>query len=184
MYPDHAALLQERLEESLKQVEDRAVAGFPKAERQWRNHVARQRKRQAQLKELPSSSPPVPPNTDGTSMSIAGGPRDVRPSGTGGDAKEPEKHYRLTDEMKAIIGKLVLITEETCKLENEKNEYEGSALRVREEGLKKVLCQEIANRFPEGWMSAGQMSRNSEYLSIVMGYIGCSHESHSQRDKV
>jgi len=64
--------------------------------------------------------------------------------------------------MKAIIWDLVLLSNEACRLENEKNGYEGSTLQVSEQGLRKVLYQKIVSAFPTGWMSSGQISRDGE----------------------
>ena len=42
------------------------------------------------------------------------------PTPTQGQANRPAKRYRLTDAMKAIIWELVVISNECCRLENEK----------------------------------------------------------------
>ena len=42
------------------------------------------------------------------------------PTPTQGQANPPAKRYRLTDAMKAIIWELVVISNECCRLENEK----------------------------------------------------------------
>jgi hypothetical protein len=40
--------------------------------------------------------------------------------GAGRDAHAPNKRYRLTDQMKAIIWELVVLSNESCRIENEK----------------------------------------------------------------
>ncbi|KIK63959.1 hypothetical protein GYMLUDRAFT_241187 [Collybiopsis luxurians FD-317 M1] len=76
------------------------------------------------------------------------------------DAQPPPKKYRLTENMKAIVWELVLLSNECCRLENEKNTLEGSVMQVSEQGLRKVLYQKIVSAFPLGWMSSGQISRD------------------------
>ncbi|PPQ86424.1 hypothetical protein CVT24_009992, partial [Panaeolus cyanescens] len=72
----------------------------------------------------------------------------------------PSKRYRMTDKMKQIVWELVLLSNECCRLENEKNNLEGSVIQISDQGLRKVLYQKIVAAFPEGWMSSGQISRD------------------------
>ncbi|KAJ7885063.1 hypothetical protein B0H14DRAFT_2699543 [Mycena olivaceomarginata] len=72
----------------------------------------------------------------------------------------PLKKYRMTEPMKQTVWQLVLLSNEICRLENEKNSLEGSVLQVSEQGLRKVLYQRIVAAFPDGWMSSGQISRD------------------------
>lgn len=90
----------------------------------------------------------------------------------------PAKKFRMTDSMKNIVWELVLLSNECCRLENEKklvllsmlilsllttkcnSTLEGSVLQVSEQGLRKVLYQKIVAAFPDGWMSSGQISRD------------------------
>ncbi|KAJ7859679.1 hypothetical protein B0H14DRAFT_2746353 [Mycena olivaceomarginata] len=67
----------------------------------------------------------------------------------------PLKKYRMTEAMKQTVWQLVLLSNEICRLENEKN-----VLQVSEQGLRKVLYQRIVAAFPDGWMSSGQISRD------------------------
>jgi len=46
--------------------------------------------------------------------------KDGNPAPTPGQAHPPAKRYRLTDAMKAIIWELVVLSNECCRLENEK----------------------------------------------------------------
>ncbi|KZT00606.1 uncharacterized protein LAESUDRAFT_732100 [Laetiporus sulphureus 93-53] len=81
------------------------------------------------------------------------------PGGRGKDSHAPGKKYRLTDTMKAIIWQLVCLSNECCRIENEKNALEGSNQVVSDQGVRKTLYQRIVNAFPEGWLSSGQISR-------------------------
>ncbi|KAG6862984.1 hypothetical protein C0993_000646 [Termitomyces sp. T159_Od127] len=75
-------------------------------------------------------------------------------------SQPPGKKYRLTESMKAIVWQLVLLSNESCRLENEKNTLEGSVIQVSEQGSRKALYQKIVAAFPEGWLSSGQISRD------------------------
>jgi len=66
----------------------------------------------------------------------------------------------MTDRMKSIVWQLVSLSNECCRLENEKNTLEGSNNQVSEQGLRKGLYQRIVAAFPDGWMSSGQISRD------------------------
>jgi len=105
---------------------------------------------------------------------------DGHPPGTqagsgegGGEGKEgkehgqhpPAKRYRMTDHMKAIVWELVLLSNECCRLENEKkwvvfffslcvsrvddfpllfsSTLEGSVIQLSDQGLRKVLYQKV-----------------------------------------
>ncbi|PPQ79331.1 hypothetical protein CVT25_002561 [Psilocybe cyanescens] len=72
----------------------------------------------------------------------------------------PAKRYRMTDQMKSIVWELVLLSNECCRLENEKNSLEGSVIQISDQGLRKVLYQKIVSAYPDGWMSSGQISRD------------------------
>ncbi|THU97335.1 hypothetical protein K435DRAFT_662949 [Dendrothele bispora CBS 962.96] len=91
--------------------------------------------------------------------------KDGGEEGKEGKGKEkaeqpPAKKYRMTESMKAIVWELVLLSNECCRLENEKNNLEGSVMQVSEQGLRKVLYQKIVSCFPSGWMNSGQISRD------------------------
>lgn len=88
------------------------------------------------------------------------------PTSTAGNSKEkepPAKKYRLNEELRSIIWRLVVLSNEKCRLENEKNEYEKNGLPVvSEQSLRKGLYQRIVNAFPEGWMNSGHISRDGK----------------------
>ncbi|KIL59783.1 hypothetical protein M378DRAFT_14543 [Amanita muscaria Koide BX008] len=89
-----------------------------------------------------------------------GGGGQAPATAPGKDSHPPSKKYRLTESMKAIVWQLVMLSNECCRLENEKNSLEGSVIQVSEQGSRKVLYQKIVAAFPEGWMSSGQISRD------------------------
>ncbi|KAL4077536.1 hypothetical protein J3A83DRAFT_4087986 [Scleroderma citrinum] len=75
------------------------------------------------------------------------------------DAHPPAKKYRLTEQMRTIIWQLVLLSNECCRLENEKHELEITGHQVSEQGSRKALYQRIVAAFPPGWLNSGQISR-------------------------
>jgi len=95
-------------------------------------------------------------------MSLCGSCGDANGGKDGKDHVQhpPAKRYRLTDTMKSMVWELVLLSNECCRLENEKNSLEGSVIQISDQGLRKVLYQKIVAAFPEGWMSSGQISRD------------------------
>jgi hypothetical protein len=131
-----------------------------------------------------SGAPTRHPTEEKDAMEVAGAGgegatanQDPKSTATAGHATHPPgKKYRLTEQMKGIIWDLVLLSNEACRLENEKNTYEGSVIQVSEQGLRKVLYQKIVAAFPEGWMSSGQISRDGEsrfsfpYLGTVFTF--------------
>ncbi|EAU87900.1 hypothetical protein CC1G_01547 [Coprinopsis cinerea okayama7 len=182
VYNDHVALLQERQDELLKQLEELAKAGFAQAEAEWEKSVAAWDKRQEKIRleaanaggtasgdggsGTNSAAPTRHPTEEKDGMDVdhpgsVSAPPGGAATAAGGHAPHPPgKKYRLTEQMKAIIWDLVLLSNECCRLENEKNQYEGSVIQVSEQGLRKVLYQKIVAAFPEGWMSSGQISRD------------------------
>ncbi|KAJ2923110.1 hypothetical protein H1R20_g13982, partial [Candolleomyces eurysporus] len=185
VYADHVGLLQERQEQLLKQLEELATSGFAQAEQEWEKNVAAWHTRQEKLRAEAANNPSISTAGAGVgengSAGGSGAPTrhpteekdavEVGGDGAGQDAKStataaghgthpPGKKYRLTEQMKGIIWDLVLLSNEACRLENEKNTYEGSVIQVSEQGLRKVLYQKIVAAFPEGWMSSGQISRD------------------------
>ncbi|KAJ6571938.1 hypothetical protein B0H19DRAFT_672550 [Mycena capillaripes] len=124
-----------------------------------------------------TEDPEAPARVGSAGLSSAGDKDDNKDgkdkgAGSKGDEKEggpgkggahhgpPLKKYRMTEAMKAYVWQLVLLSNEICRLENEKNSLEGSVLQVSEQGLRKVLYQRIVSAFPDGWMSSGQISRD------------------------
>ncbi|KAG2145701.1 hypothetical protein BD769DRAFT_1417397, partial [Suillus cothurnatus] len=65
-------------------------------------------------------------------------------------AHPPAQKYRLTEAMKAIVWQLVVLSNECCRLENEKNELDVSNALVSEQGSRKILYQKIVAAFPSG----------------------------------
>jgi hypothetical protein len=55
---------------------------------------------------------------DGAPLSTAAPPTSTGPAGK--DPHPPGKKYRLTESMKAIVWELVMLSNECCRLENEK----------------------------------------------------------------
>ncbi|KAI0310606.1 hypothetical protein OF83DRAFT_1088259 [Amylostereum chailletii] len=164
IFPEHMALLVTRQDEILLELKGLADEGFPKAEEEWERSVAAWQKRQEKAKAdgmLPEEVPSTPPDAVSVPMDV-----DKADDGEGKDGKEdkaghpPGKRYRLTERMKGLIWNLVCLSNECCRIENEKNTLEGSTTQVSEQGLRKVLYQKIVAAFPEGWMSSGQISRD------------------------
>ncbi|KAK0453033.1 hypothetical protein EV421DRAFT_2073404 [Armillaria borealis] len=163
IFTDHTAMLAKRQEILLEELAKQAKAGFPKAEEDWQHAVVvwdrrQERQRQEASSETPGTRPPTEerdregsPHQPGEGGSTEGGTKEPQP---------PHKKYRMTESMKNIVWELVLLSNECCRLENEKNQLEGSIIQVSEQGLRKVLYQKIVAAYPEGWMSSGQISRD------------------------
>ncbi|KAF7323654.1 hypothetical protein MKEN_00586100 [Mycena kentingensis (nom. inval.)] len=154
IFQEHTELLNQQQTEQLAQLKALADEGFPKAQEEWEKNVANYEEKQ---KAKAGSE-----NPEG-----GGGSEDADAASKEGDAKPtpaahgpPPKRYRMTEAMKAIVWRLVLLSNELCRLENEKNQLEGSVLLVSEQGLRKTLYQRIVNAFPQGWMASGQISRD------------------------
>ncbi|KAF8637549.1 hypothetical protein AX17_002756 [Amanita inopinata Kibby_2008] len=185
VFQDHLKFLQARQDALLEELAEQARAGFAKAEEEWEKSVQAWDKRQekARLEAAageaggsgsgPASAAPTRHPTeemevdgeegkskeDKEGAAGGGGPG----GGAGGAAKDshpPAKKYRMTESLKTIVWQLVMLSNECCRLENEKNALEGSVIQVSEQGSRKVLYQKIVAAFPEGWMSSGQISRD------------------------
>jgi len=182
IFADHLALLIERQDVLLAQLTQIANEGFSKAKEEWEKNLLLWDKRQEKLRTevaeastgTGSAGPTRHPTEEMDVDSNSNQPSGVG-GGTGGDAEgggkegkegndhgqhPPAKRYRLTDTMKSMVWELVLISNECCRLENEKNSLEGSVIQISDQGLRKVLYQKIVAAFPEGWMSSGQISRD------------------------
>jgi Ubinuclein conserved middle domain len=119
----------------------------------------------------PTRHPTEEMNVDGN------GNQPLATVGASGDAEEgkdgkdhgqhpPAKRYRLTDAMKSMVWELVLLSNECCRLENEKklvfyipqtcvfakpdlflffldSSLEGSVIQISDQGLRKVLYQKV-----------------------------------------
>ncbi|ESK92760.1 hypothetical protein Moror_15933 [Moniliophthora roreri MCA 2997] len=185
VFADHTALLVERQDNLLKELKRLADEGFAKAEEEWEKNCQAWDKRQKKAKaeaqalavlnggtgdESASNAPTRHPSAeDGMDVDNEhhdpNGNHSTETPGAGkeGGSKEaqpPGKKFRLTETMKAIVWELVLLSNECCRLENEKNTLEGSVMQVSEQGLRKVLYQKMLACFPPGWMSTGQISRD------------------------
>ncbi|KAJ8474761.1 hypothetical protein ONZ51_g7004 [Trametes cubensis] len=184
IWRDHTNLLIDRQNALIEELRVLAEEGFPKAKEEWEKSVAQWEKRQERAKAETGAEP-----TNGVAHSNEGSPAasdaqatpmlgntslENRPSlddgadhedggaagGKGGrDSHPPAKRYRLTDQMKQIIWQLVCLSNECCRIENEKNSLEGSNQIVSDQGVRKTLYQKIVAAFPDGWLSSGQISR-------------------------
>ncbi|KAJ8082325.1 hypothetical protein PM082_008178 [Marasmius tenuissimus] len=187
VFLEHTQLLVQRQEVLLKELKRHADEGFVRAEEEWEKSCAAWDKRQKKAKaearalaahtttnngdESASNAPTRHPSAEDMDVDMDGGAGGPDANGTadgagkegaGGnkDAQPPGKKFRLTETMKAIVWELVLLSNECCRLENEKNNLEGSVMQVSEQGLRKVLYQKMLTCFPTGWMSTGQISRD------------------------
>ncbi|KAH9957630.1 hypothetical protein BGW80DRAFT_1465712 [Lactifluus volemus] len=172
IFPEHMALLVKRQDELLAELKSAADKGFPQAKEEWERSVTAWEKKQEKTKvegvagtasvdgSPASRAAPLPPGDDGTTMDV-----DKSGDGEGKETREtrdmhpPIKKYKMSETMKGLIWNLVCLSNECCRIENEKNTLEGSASQVSEQGLRKALYQKIVAAFPEGWMSSGQVSR-------------------------
>ncbi|KAF8900482.1 hypothetical protein CPB84DRAFT_1680451 [Gymnopilus junonius] len=177
VFGDHLSLLTERQEMLLAQLKVLAHDGFAKAEEEWEKSVLAWDRRQEKLRheqaEASGGTGSVAPTRHPTEEMEVDGHPPIQGSAEGetSGAKEgkegkphvsepPAKRYRLTEQMKSVVWELVLLSNESCRLENEKNSLEGSVIQISDQGLRKVLYQKIVNVFPEGWMNSGQISRD------------------------
>ncbi|KAI0651066.1 hypothetical protein C8Q79DRAFT_931211 [Trametes meyenii] len=184
IWRDHTNLLLDRQNALIEELRVLAEAGFSKAKEEWERSVSQWEKRQERAKaeaagEVPNGvahsaeGSPVASDPQVTPMLAAEG-LEQRPSlddgadhedggvlgGRGGkDSHPPAKRYRLTDQMKQIIWQLVCLSNECCRIENEKNQLENNNQIVSDQGVRKTLYQKIVAAYPDGWLSSGQISR-------------------------
>lgn len=116
-------MLAKRQEILLEELAKQAKAGFPKAEEDWQHAVVvwdrrQERQRLEASSETPGTRPPTEerdregsPHQPGEGGSTEGGTKEPQP---------PHKKYRMTESMKNIVWELVLLSNECCRLENEK----------------------------------------------------------------
>ncbi|KAI0263287.1 hypothetical protein BC834DRAFT_924981 [Gloeopeniophorella convolvens] len=179
IFPEHMALLVKRQDELLAELKDAADEGFPRAQEEHERSVAAWGARAARPLSPPAHAharaekkqEKARPEGDGGGGGGGGGSASAEgspaPPDADGDARDgkaqahaaPARKYKLTEGMKGTIWKLVCLSNECCRIENEKNSLEGSASQVSEQGLRKALYQKIVAAFPDGWMSSGQVSR-------------------------
>ncbi|KAL1741791.1 hypothetical protein HDZ31DRAFT_75942 [Schizophyllum fasciatum] len=178
VFHDHIALLTERQEALLAQLKQLADEGFPKAEEDYQKSLTawnnRQEKAAAETaangarsedesthSAVPTRHPTEEREThEAMDVDGDGPPTATQPEKDKGPMNPPTKKYRMNEQMKTIVWQLVLLSNEVCRLENEKNQLEGSVIQMSEQGMRKVLYQKIIAAFPEGWVSSGQISRD------------------------
>ncbi|TFK33342.1 hypothetical protein BDQ12DRAFT_442036 [Crucibulum laeve] len=175
IFQEHTALLMERQDALLRELKQLADEGFPKAEEEWEKAVVAWDKRQEKARAesgvaggAPESISAAPTRHPTEEMEVEHASHAPGADGHDGDEGKdgkrdlhpPGKRFRMTEQMKSIVWQLVLLSNECCRLENEKNTLEGSIIQVSEQGGRKVLYQKIVAAFPEGWMSSGQISRD------------------------
>lgn len=168
IFPDHIALLNERSDTLLAELKRLADEGFNKAEEEWEKSVLAWDKRQEKARVEAATNGTGSIQGEDSSAPTRHGTEEI-PEGEENKestvketpaAHPPAKKYRMTESMKNIVWELVQISNECCRLENEKNSLEGSVLQVSEQGLRKILYQKVVAAFPEGWMNSGQISRD------------------------
>ncbi|TBU23313.1 hypothetical protein BD311DRAFT_800081 [Dichomitus squalens] len=184
IWRDHTNLLVDRQNALIEELRALAEEGFPKAKEEWEKSVMQWEKRQERAKldasgegsngvdhsqeGSPAASDaqatPMMPRTPLDQVAIAAADDGEHDDGAGGggrgrDTHPPAQRYRLTDQMKTIIWQLVCLSNECCRIENEKNALEGSNQIVSDQGVRKNLYQKIVAAFPDGWLSSGQISR-------------------------
>ncbi|KAF9232902.1 hypothetical protein BU15DRAFT_90551 [Melanogaster broomeanus] len=183
IFHDHLKILTDRQDELLEQLAVLTKEGFPKAKEEWEKSVAawgnailftysrtsypekRQEKAKAESDAGGTASTPgagdAAHHEEGGNASGAdgeGAPGTGKPDASK-DAHPPAQKYRLTEAMKSTVWQLVMLSNECCRLENEKNELEGNNTQVSEQGSRKVLYQKIVAVFPSNWLNSGQISR-------------------------
>ncbi|KAI0758849.1 hypothetical protein C8Q74DRAFT_266209 [Fomes fomentarius] len=182
IWRDHTNLLLDRQNALIEELRVLAEQGFEKAKEEWEKSVVQWERRQERAKLEVSGEgsngvahshegSPTASDTQATPMigltaleqraSLDDGAdhEDGAGGGKGKDSHPPAKRYRLTDQIKAIIWQLVCLSNECCRIENEKNVLEGSNQIVSDQGVRKTLYQKIVAAFPDGWLSSGQISR-------------------------
>ncbi|KAG6331156.1 hypothetical protein ID866_7932 [Astraeus odoratus] len=172
VFQDHYNILTARQDELLEHLERLTKEGFPKAQEEWEKSVAAWHRRHEKTKSseadpggpsTPSAAETAQPDDSGALSSGEGNDPD-NPSAAGKhentrDAHPPAKKYRLTEQMRSIIWQLVMLSNECCRLENEKHDLESTGQQVSEQGSRKALYQRIVAAFPKGWLNSGQISR-------------------------
>ncbi|KAI0062963.1 hypothetical protein BV25DRAFT_1825014 [Artomyces pyxidatus] len=168
VFLDHMALLVKRQDELLVELKKMTDEGFAKAQDEYERSVQLWEKKHEKAKADGTVSTEGTPSVQQLPLSTADDTvaMDVDKSADGEkegkDGKEshpPVKRYKMHEAMKGLIWNLVCLSNECCRIENEKNTLEGSTSQVSEQGLRKVLYQKIVAAFPDGWMSSGQISR-------------------------
>jgi hypothetical protein len=195
IFQDHVEFLNQRQTTLLEELSLLTKEGFTKAQEEWEKTVTLWEAKQEKIKEAEAkageeSAAGAPPPSARQSTEDAGSGMELdqpppAPTQEGGTPKvagksephPPSKKYRMTERMKSIVWQLVSLSNECCRLENEKNTLEGSNNQVSEQGLRKGLYQKIVAAFPEGWMSSGQISRDVSSMKKKFEKEAIEHES-------
>ncbi|KAJ8590552.1 hypothetical protein M405DRAFT_766097 [Rhizopogon salebrosus TDB-379] len=172
IFTDHLKILTDRQDELLQQLAVLTKEGFSKAQEEWdKSVVAWERRKEKAKNESEAGATSTPSaadaqhHDDGAGSGADGGDAPgVGKVDVMRDAHPPAQKYRLTDQMKSIVWQLVMLSNECCRLENEKNELDGSNTLVSEQGSRKILYQKIVAAFPSGWLNSGQLSREVSSL--------------------
>ncbi|GJJ09129.1 hypothetical protein Clacol_003351 [Clathrus columnatus] len=165
VYDDHYGLLKYRRDELLDKLKVLADKGFEQAETEWEKNVRNWKKRVAKDSTVSKNNAYDQPDdtTDDHDDQEKEGP-----GGSGGwsgketKEKEPQKKYRLTEEMKTIFWKLY------CQAEYEEGVISGG------NGLNDIEFGMIVAAFPKGWMTSGNISRDStlpQPASLVVNWL-------------
>ena len=178
----------DRQDELLEQLATLTKDGFPKAREEWEKSVAAwgtsyslylchealmsgcSEKRQEKVKAGSEAGTVSTPTAGDTHLEEGGAASGAEGEGASGTAKHdgtrdahpPAQKYRLTEAMKSIIWQLVMLSNECCRLENEKkcvasfglaasfihnrvhSDLEGNNAQVSEQGSRKVLYQKVS----------------------------------------
>ncbi|KAH7927982.1 hypothetical protein BV22DRAFT_1005738 [Leucogyrophana mollusca] len=195
IFSDHLKILTTRQDELLEQLATLTKEGFPKAREEYEKsvvawgmsrptlsniyspHRTERRQEKAKADAEAGSTPGDPPHHE----DAGSGGEGENPGTVGKDGNKephpPSQKYRLTDAMKSIVWHLVMLSNECCRLENEKNELEGNNAQVSEQGSRKILYQKIVAAFPANWLNSGQISREVSSMKKKMEKEAMEHES-------
>ncbi|KAI0032550.1 hypothetical protein K488DRAFT_85781 [Vararia minispora EC-137] len=169
VYADHMTLLVKRQDEILAELKQLVDEAWPKIredhDKAYRAWLQKMEKLglstdPATLAAHSSESTPHPvADKDGVD---AGADMDIQMYRPKEDhvPSAPQQRFKLSERMKGLIWNLVCLSNECCRIENEKSTLEGNTAQVSEQGLRKVLYQKIVGVFPDGWMNSGQISRD------------------------
>jgi|ERR1700722_3170778 len=181
VFAEHTQVLMERQDAMLGDLSALAKEGFQKAQEEWEKTVVQWEKKQEKAKADAEAGlhPAEGESVDGKTLGVrqiaedAGSASGVDQENKDPAAKDtgkekevpapPSKKYRMTDAMKVIVWRLVLLSNELCRVENEKkcvvpfnsilflyvdigcmySALEGSTVQVSEQGLRKILYQKV-----------------------------------------
>ncbi|KAF8962208.1 hypothetical protein BDZ97DRAFT_1825967 [Flammula alnicola] len=134
VFSDHLALLTERQDVLLAEEEwEKSVIAWGRGGGEHRDRVGGATRHPTEEMDVDGPSSVSHPPGDG----------EAGKDGKDNGQHPPAKRYRMTEQMKAIVWELVLLSNECCRLENEKNSLEGSVIQISDQGLRKVLYQKV-----------------------------------------